>query len=206
MNKYLRYLSTLLVLGISLQTAQAAELSEHPGYLNLDRLPLFDGKQPSVEVTLNGPVLKMLMQLPIQYDESGQAQELLKVVDQILVRVYSMSPDQAEDTLAFIGETSETLEKDNWVRIVRVREEEDESVDIHVKLSADGENLTGLVIMAVDSGNSPGDQGDNDDGNGDAEVVLVNIAGNFNPAYLANIGEQFDIDQLDGVEVPRDAP
>lgn len=145
-----------------------------------------------MEVTLNGAVLKMLLQLPIEYDESGQARELLKVVDQILVRVYTMSPDQAENTLAFFGETSETLEQQNWTRIVRVREEEDESVDIHVKLSDDGENLTGLVIMAVEA--------NADDG--DAEMVFVNIAGNFNPAYLANIGRQFDIDQLDGVEVP----
>ena len=37
---------------------------------------------------------------------------------------------------------------------------------------------------------------------GKPEVVFVNIVGNFNPAYLANIGDQFDIDELDGVEVP----
>lgn len=214
MNKQLRLLGASLLLGFGLQTTLAADLSKHPGFLNLDTLPFMDGKQPSVEVTLSGPVLKMLLQLPIQYDEQGQVQELLQVVDQILVRVYTLSEDQAEDTLDFISATSETLERDNWQRIVRVREDEDESVDIHVKLSDDGENLNGLVIMAIDSSNNAGDDyneydDDNRRGNADgdeAEVVFVNITGNFNPAHLANIGKQFDIEQLEGVEVPTKTP
>jgi hypothetical protein len=197
MNKYLRFLAAPVLLGLSLQTAlslqtvQAADLSAHPGYLDPDQLSFIDGRQANVEVTLYGAVLNMLLQLPIEYDEGGQVRELLKVVDQILVRIYTMSPEQAQDTLALIGETSASLEEQDWVRIVRVRDQDDSNVDIHVKLSADGENLTGLVIMAVEN-----------DGYDDAEVVFVNIAGNFNPAYLANIGRQFDIDYLEGVQVP----
>lgn len=191
MNKQLRYLAAGLLLGMSLRTVLAAELTDHPGYLDLDGLAFIEDKEPNVEVTLNGPVLNMLLQLPIQYDEAGQVRELLKVVDQILVRIYSMSPDQTGATLAFFNATSDTLEGEDWMRIVRVREEDDSNVDILVKLSGDGENLNGLVIMAVEN------QRD-----GDAEVVFVNIAGNFNPAYLSNIGGQFDIDYLDGVDVP----
>lgn len=191
MYTLLRTLLAHLLLTLFLQSAQAAELSEHPGYLDVDKLSFIDGRQPNVEITLNGPVLNMLLQLPIKYDEQDQVQELLKVVDQILVRIYTMSPEQAADTLAYIGETSASLEQQNWTRIVRIRDQDDSNVDIHVKMSVDGENLDGLVIMAVE----------NKDGE-DAEVVFVNIAGNFNPAYLANIGKQFDIEHLEGVQVP----
>src|SRR5688572_15068765 len=121
MNQHLRYLFASLLLGVNLQSAQAADLTDHPGYLDVDELSYIDGREPNVEVTLNGPVLKMLLQLPVQYDDEEETKELLKAVDQILVRVYNVDPDQADDILARIGETSETLEQQNWTRIVRVR-------------------------------------------------------------------------------------
>lgn len=191
MKFFLRNTAALL-LALGLPLAQAAEnLAQHPGYLDPALLTFTQGMQPSVEVTLQGPVLKMLLQLPIQYDNQGQVQELLKDVAQILVRIYSVPAAEAASSLSFIDDTSSSLASQNWQRIVRVREGENESVDIHVKVSDDGENLKGLVVMAVE--NKRGDT---------AEVVFVNIAGNFNPAYLANIGEQFDIDYLNGVELP----
>jgi hypothetical protein len=202
MKQQLRYLFAGLLLGISLQSTQAADLTDHPGYLDVDQLSYIDGREPNVEITLNGPVLKMLLQLPVKYDDEEETKELLKSVDQILVRVYNVDPDQADNILALIGETSATLEQQDWTRIVRVREganagdddndNDDESVDIHVKLTEDGESLNGLVIMAVNKERH----------SDEAEVVFVNIAGTFDPAYLANIGSQFDIDHLDGVEVP----
>ncbi len=193
MTKTIRNIAAHVLLGFCLQGAQAADLEDMPGYLDLEQLAQIAGRQPSVEVTLSGPVLKMLLQLPVQYGDEGAAQaaEMLKVVDHILVRVFPLEDDRADDALAFMVETSEALEQQEWTRIVRVREEDDSNVDIHVKMSADGENLNGLAIMAMDEGD-----------NGEPEVVFVNIVGNFNPAYLANIGDQFDIDELDGVEIP----
>lgn len=190
MRHFLRQFSFHALLALCLQGVQAAELKDNPGYLSLDRLAGITGREPSVEVTLNGPVLKMLLQLPVEYDDdAAQAVELLKVVDHILVRVFPLDEGRADDILRFLNDTSATLEAEQWTRIVRVREDGD-SVDIHVKLSPDGENLNGLTVMAVeDEGRNP-------------EVVFVNIVGNFNPAYLANIGEQFDIDYLNDVDVP----
>jgi hypothetical protein len=201
MNNFVRRLALPLLLGLGIHAAHAAAIEEHPGYLNLERLAGIAGRQPSVEVTLTGPVLKMLMQLPVGYDDADAAQavELLKVVDHILVRVFPMDAERAEDMLAFINDTSATLESENWTRVVRVREENDSNVDIHVKLSEDGENLNGLAIMAVERGN---DDDDDDEDENNAEVVFVNIVGNFNPAYLSNIGDQLDIDYLDELDVP----
>lgn len=191
MNRYLHNVLISALLALGLHSAHAAEPTDNPGYLDLERLVGIAGRQPSVEVTLSGPVLKMLLQLPVRYDDdAARAVELLKVVDHILVRVFPLDSARADDMLAFINETSTTLEAEQWTRIVRVREDDDSNVDIHVKVSPDGENLNGLTIMAVE-----------DDGR-ESEVVFVNIAGNFNPAYLANIGEQFDIDYLDDVDVP----
>lgn len=191
MNRYLHKALISVLLAVGMHTALAADPADNPGYLDLERVVGIAGRQPSVEVTLSGPVLKMLLQLPVRYDhDTARAVELLKVVDHILVRVFPIDSARADDMLAFINETSAMLEAEQWTRIVRVRDDDDSHVDIHVKLSPDGENLNGLTVMAVE-----------DDGR-DSEVVFVNIVGNFNPAYLANIGEQFDIDYLNDVDVP----
>jgi hypothetical protein len=195
MKKYLLQLAFHMLLGVCIQSVRAAEdFSSNPGYLPLEQL--FVGNQePNVEITLSGPVLKMLLQLPAQLDEDDEdlqnVADMLRVVDHIYVRVYEIDEDTAPDMLGLINDTSQTLEAKDWQRIVRVREEDDSNVDIHVKLSADGENLNGLAIMAVED--KPGDE---------TEFVIVNIVGNFNPAYLANIGDQMDIDYLEGVDVP----
>lgn len=188
----LRSITTGALLLCSTSLSMAADTS-HPGYLDFETLPFLTGKVPKVEVNLHGPVLKMLAQLPIQYDESNQAAELLRVLEQVLVRVYNTPAADIPDTLAYIEETSTRLQSQEWVRIVKVREEGNSNVDIHVRMSDDGENLYGLVVMAV--------EGDGDE----AETVFVNIAGNFNPAYLANLGSQFDIGYLEDHDVNGDA-
>ena len=203
MNDTLRQLALPILLGLGITSAHAAAIDEHPGYIDLQTLSGFADQQPSVEVTLTGPVLKMLMQLPVEYDdEAGQAMELLKVVDHIVVRVFPMKADRADDMLTAINDMSTRLEGENWSRIVRVREDDDSNVDIHVKLSDDGENLNGLTIVAMeiddDDANDDDDEARNDDSA--VEVVFVNIVGNFNPAYLADIGAQFDIGYLDEID------
>jgi len=195
MKKYLFPFVLHAVLGLYAPTASAGEPSAGtPGYLPLDKL-FVGNQQPTVEITLDGPVLKMLLQLPAQLDQDDEdlqnVSDMLRVVDHIYVRIYKVDADQQADMLSLIDDTSQTLEGQDWQRIVRVREEDDSNVDIHVKLSDDGESLNGLAIMAVED--KPGDE---------LEFVVVNIVGNFNPAYLANIGNRMDIDYLDGVEVP----
>jgi hypothetical protein len=208
MKKYLLQIAFHALVGLYVQTARAAEdFSDNPGYLPLDQL-FVGNRQPTVEVTLSGPVLKMLMQLPAQFnddEEAEQVTEMLRLIEHIYVRVYEIDDDQQEDMLGLIESTSATLESQAWQRIVRVREGDDSNVDIHVKLSEDGENLSGLAIMAIEESDGGPDNGDPDDNYGEedkTELVIVNIVGNFNPAYLANIGKQMDIDYLGGVDVP----
>jgi hypothetical protein len=208
MKKYILHLALQTLLGLSLQSATAAEPpQDNPGYLPLGDLQI-GNRQPTVEVTLSGPVLKMMLQLPAQINRDDpnmqQVNEMLRVVEHIYVRVYEVEYGQQSEMLGMIDETSQKLEDEDWQRIVRVREDTDSNVDIHVKLSEDGENLNGLAIMAIEKSDGGPDNGEpSDDGDEDKlEFVIVNVVGNFNPAYLANIGSQMDIDYLDGVEVP----
>lgn len=214
MKKYLLHIAFHALVGLYIQSASAADdLADNPGYLPLEKL-FVANQQPTVEVTLSGPVLKMLMQLPASLDDDDEdlqnVTEMLRVIEHIYVRVYEIDEGQQADMVSLINTTSQKLEGEAWQRIVRVREEEESTVDIHVKLSDDGENLNGLAIMAVDQsdgGRNNRDRDDDDDAGDDRdedklELVIVNIVGNFNPAYLANIGQQMDIDYLDGVTVP----
>lgn len=185
-------LITPLVLSLAANISLAAEPDNHPGSLDINSIPFLSDQSANVEVTLSGPLLKMLAQLPVQYTDIDESeQELLRVIDRVVVRVYESLPNDTTDLLSQIEDTSQSLEAQNWMRIVRVREDDGSNVDIHVKVADDGENLNGIVVMALE-----GDSGDS------SELVFVNIAGDFNPAYLSSLGGQFDIDQLDGVQMP----
>lgn len=185
-------LVTTLLFALIANSSFAAEPGDHPGSLDISSIPYLTDRLPNVEVTLSGPLLKMLAQLPVQYTDIDESeQELLRVIDRVVVRVYESLPNDTTDLLSQIEDTSQSLEAQNWMRIVRVREDDGSNVDIHVKVADDGENLNGIVVMALE-----GDSGDS------SELVFVNIAGDFNPAYLSSLGGQFDIDQLDGVQMP----
>jgi hypothetical protein len=79
---------------------------------------------------------------------------------------------------------SNDLESQGWERVVRVREDEDH-VDIYVRLSANAEVIHGLAIMVAEP----------------YETVLVNIVGDISGNDLAALGRRFDIDELEGLEV-----
>ena len=191
MNTFLFRQLPSLLLGLTVSFCLSAQPGQYPGSLNFDSIPQISGREPDVEVTLYGPVLKLVAQLPVQYmggDENTA--EMLRVIDQVLVRVYSGLPTGSQTILDQMAATSNALVAQDWMRVVRVREQNNSSVDILLKMADDGENINGIVVMALDG------QGQ------DSELVFVNIAGNFNPAYLSNLAEQFDIDVLESVQLP----
>lgn len=88
-----------------------------------------------------------------------------------------------------MNEHSATLLSRGWQRIVRVREE-DEYVDIHLRLSEDGRSIYGLAIAALEN-----------DARG-SEAQFINIAGDYTMQDIASISRQLGIGRLEGLELP----
>ena len=182
--KKFRVLITLLSILILSQSAYAANESvqDHPGYVDFTTLSSIAGIEPSVEISLRGPMLNMITNLL-----KSQDKETASFISKLLrVSVLVFDSDQIDmnsitDTMSDI---SSDLDRQDWERVVRVREDESH-VDIYFRLSSDSEVIYGIAIMVVEEN----------------ETVLVNIVGDIMVEDLSALGERFDIEELVDIDI-----
>ena len=149
-----------------------------PGYVEFGELKLLAGVEPSVEVLLRGPLLK-LCQEAVRHDEPDLA-SALDEIRFVHVEVFPLDEVDTEGLSDNAKQLASGLEKKGWEMAVRVRED-DEEVYIYI-LPGKKENIEGLVVMVLED---------------DDEAVLVNIVGNIDPAQIGRIGRSLDIDELE---------
>jgi hypothetical protein len=133
-------------------------------YFDFGRIPGVPS-EPNVEVDLNSGLLAFVAEASKGSDEDLAG--ALSSIDGIRVRVYEEVLDPAAVS-AFIDETSKTLERDAWQRMVFVRDDPDK-LRIYVKMR--DEEMLGMTVMVVD----------------DSDAVFINVAGTIDPAQLGRV-------------------
>jgi hypothetical protein len=149
-----------------------------PGYVDFGELGVFGQIEPSVEVLLKGPLLK-LAQEAVKKDEPALA-SALESVKLVRVNVFPLEGKQAKDLSKNVKKLAANLEKKGWEMAVRVREK-DEDVYIYL-LPGKEDHIDGLVVMVIEH---------------DAEATFVNIVGPMDPAQIGRIGGAIHINGLD---------
>ena len=159
-----------------------SEIDNHPGFVDFSALTALAGGEPTVEISLKAPLLSMVTNLIRAEDE--EAADFISKLLRVTVNVFDSSNVDVDAMSDSMETVSNDLESQGWERVVRVREDEDH-VDIYVRLSANAEVIHGLAIMVAEP----------------YETVLVNIVGDISGNDLAALGRRFDIDELEGLEV-----
>ncbi|TWT46750.1 DUF4252 domain-containing protein [Botrimarina hoheduenensis] len=140
-------------------TVALAEDVNHPGVVTADWLSEVAQAEPKAKVELSGPVLRLLTAA------TGKAAKFGALVDQLkLVRV--MVYEGLDKNLATSSQAIDhatRLQSAGWQSIVRVRDGDDESVDVMV-LPRGQDEIAGIVVLVAEPG----------------ELVFVNIAGDLN--------------------------
>ena len=160
-------------------------IESHPGFVDFSSLTALTSGEPTVEISLKAPLLNMVTNLIRSEDE--QAADFISKLLRVTVNVFDRDGADLDAIASTMDGISADLDAQGWERVVRVRESEDH-VDIFVRMSPDAEVIHGLAIMVV----------------GNEETVMVNIVGDINGNDLAALGRRFDIDELEGLEVPTD--
>lgn len=142
------------------------KLEDHPGYVDLKAREIFGDVEPTVEVLLDGQLLKMMAGASAKDD--SEAGEMLANIKLIRVNVFPIT-EGAEEVAAKFEALSKRLTDDGWSRIVRVKED-DETVNVFIRVNE--EAFQGLVVLAAESD----------------EAVFVNIVGDVNPEMLGKFG------------------
>jgi hypothetical protein len=160
----------------ALESNTKQDYSKLPGFMNIEGLGIFTEEDATVEVFLDEKLLGMVAQMASSEPDLSEAILGLKLVR---VQRYRMDEDQIEQVNKKTGEMATKLEKDDWKRVVRIRER-DETVYVYFKL---GETtVQGVTVMVVEEY--------------EGYATFVNIVGEIDPAQVGRLGRKFHIDAL----------
>ncbi|QDV39090.1 DUF4252 domain-containing protein [Tautonia plasticadhaerens] len=180
-------LSALVIaLGPGGLVAAPQDAEPHPGSVDIDWSKALGVKEPSVQVTLGPALLKLMASAGEEADPD--VVELVEDLSHVRVIVHEDLPAGGSDVAEAVDAQIEVLLDEGWSPVVKVREGEQETVDILMK--ADGETIVGFVIFVAEPD----------------ELVFVNIAGTmdpetFGPKLGAVVGKVSGGDlELDGLD------
>lgn len=187
MNRLARWFIPLALVGLIPMVLAQDDLQDHPGFVDFSVLRAMMNSEPTVEISLKEPLLAMVTNL-IRAEDSEAADFISKLL-RVTVNVFSNELSEVDQIAATMADIAGNLEQAGWERVVRVREEQDH-VDIYVRMSGDAQLVHGIAIMVAEPN----------------ETVLVNIVGDISGNDLAALSRRFDIDALAGVEVESADP
>jgi len=175
--------SIVLISIFSFSGLNAAErITDHPGYVDFTSLSTLDGVEPTVEISLKSPLLRMINNF-IGEDEREAANFISNLV-RVSVKVFPSDRLDSSEIAASMSDVADDLDANGWERVVRVREDGD-YVDIYFRLSDQADMIYGIALMVAEP----------------TETVLVNIVGDISVDDLAALGRRFDIDELVDIEI-----
>ncbi len=165
----------LLLMG---SLAAAEDLNSEPGFVNLDSLKLFEGREPKVEVSLKGALLSVLV--GATREDNPELSDMLVKIKAIEVRIFDKGDQKsAADFLAQSSSLAEHLDGDGWERVLRVRDDEDANVLAYLK-TGDG-RVQGLLVMAMEK---------------EGDAVFVNVVGDMDPEQIGKLGQELGLKPL----------
>ena len=144
--------------------------------LTLDAPGLADRASEVVDVTLDGPLLRMAAKFLNNHDpDERAARDVVQNLQGIYVKSYTFEKEGEYDPSIVQRLRSQLT---TWKRIVTVREKSGDNSDIFVDMR--GERVVGLVIINAEP----------------RELTLVNIVGPIDLDKLASIEGQFGLPRI----------
>jgi hypothetical protein len=142
--------------------------------LNLDFGTLGDRAAETVDVTLDGPMLRFALSfLSDTREDERAAKDMVKRLTGIYVKSFEFDEDGAYDRR--VVERIKTQLGPSWKKIVTVRSRTKENVDIYTDMRGDA--VAGLVIISAEP----------------RELTVVNIVGPIDLDRLADLEGKFGI-------------
>lgn len=173
------------VLWLFAATVAQAGVEQHPGYIDFAKFGLGAGEEPTVEINLRGPMLKLAA--AASDDDDPELGSMLSGLEGIYVRTYQLDDRSPSGFDKAIASISQHLQASGWETIVKVREPDERA---HIAIKMDGDKIVGMTVVALD-------EKDRDEG-----VVFINIVGTIDLAKVGRMGKHFDfeVDALDSLE------
>ena len=154
-----------------------ADVTDHPGYVDLSRISDILGVEPAIQISLQTPLLNIISR--VVEHEDREAADILARIEWVNVNVFIDGQFDRDNVAEYMSKIADELEADYWERIVRVRED-NAYVDVYFQLSEDSSRIYGITVLAAE----------------DNKAVVVNIIGDLSVDDINALGDHFDIDHL----------
>ncbi len=185
MKRICQWIPSLALAAFASAAAAAADIRNHPGYVDFSGLTGMANVEPMVEVSLKEPLLAMITNFIREEDE--EVGSFVSKLIRVTVHVFESGAFEPDEAVASMSDIGAGLERRGWERVVRLRESGD-YVDIFMRMSPDARTIHGITIMAAE----PDD------------TVLVNIVGDIASEDISALGRRFDIEELVDLDVAAD--
>jgi hypothetical protein len=153
----------LIATAVAGVTFAGSDVTTLPGYVDFDTEGIMGDTDATVEINLSEPMLKFMAGAANLADQEI-AETLMGIVD-MRIKVYELDSADAERVRPEIDGLVEWFDKNQWSRIIHVKEE-NETVNIYSRL--DGDSMSGLALVVAS----------------ESEMVFINIVGKIDPARL----------------------
>ncbi len=169
----------MLILLLQVPAAIAGNLTDDPGYMDLDWITIPDHAATVQDIDLGD----ILLGIASDSENSGNESlaQALAMIHSVRVKAFSLTPEDVAKAQKAVDKVMDRLKKDNWNRLVFVKDDK-ETVTVSTK-SRDGK-MVGLMVVVLD----PSD-----------EVMFINVAGDLNLGTLFKLAQHFDVDDLDSL-------
>ncbi|MBU2491005.1 MAG: DUF4252 domain-containing protein [Bacteroidetes bacterium] len=173
--------AAIFLLSLSIVSAQQADFSNEPGYIDFGDVSAFENEDEFVEVILNERLLRMVSKISKSEDE--ELANLISGLKLIKVNVLTVNKVNKKLVDEKIKSVEKQLKSKNWERIVTAKSRGDKAL-VYIKADKD-DDVVGLAVTAFEE-------------NGD--VAFVNIVGKINLETIGRLSEKFDIPSLDDID------
>lgn len=184
MHKTITLATALLVLTASAGWTQ--KLADQPGWVPLEQLDLFPRDKLSVEINIEGALLRLIAAAAKQ--EDPEFSSLMAGLKAITVQAVPLKDVDQSSVRAKIGRTVHWLEEHGWKPTLRARDEGEET---YIYLREINGKIAGLTLLALEPGE---------------EAVVINIVGRIDPDQIGRVVQSLDIPSLKKVPAAGKKP
>lgn len=183
----LSFLAGPMLLGFALLAPPASgaerEVPRSAGFVDGSAFASLAGPDSDVvEVHLEPPLLRALARIDTGDEGFGQLVRNLRSINAYIVGL-DKDAARTERATRMVHEMEGKLDRQGWQRLAVVREKE---TRLNVYIRTSEETIDGLVVLAVDPGES--------------RAVFVNIAGTIDLARLGELSGTLEVPGLDGLK------
>ena len=177
-NQAKLHLVFLIAISMALSaTALAGQLSDQPGYVDLEFIQIPDDAEEIQDINL-GPVLKDVVREARKNDDLEIA-ELLTMVHSLRMRAFSIDEQSVKMAKDAVDKIAARLKKDDWDNLMKFKDG-GELTTISTKYHND--NMVGLMVVVF----SP-----------DEEVMFINVVGDLDLGKLMKLAMELNTDELE---------